>query len=233
MTEIHQLYKLQEIDTEIREKKQRLGEVLQILKGPAWLLQTRTEMETAVAELTALQTRRNHLNREVQSLRQKVKASEDRLYSGKVTNTKEMSDVQVEIGSLNKRASGIEDDVLELMLLIEEAEAKKAVIDESLAKVESRWQKESGDLQIEKNELAVRLNKLLELRQQQAARIDTALLHEYEQLLKKKGGTAVVRVRVDMCLGCRTTLSANYIKEAREGKKVNCGSCGRIIFPYT
>jgi predicted nucleic acid-binding Zn-ribbon protein len=232
MTQVHQLYQLQEIDTEIREKKQRLGEVLQILKGPDWLLRARRELETAVAQLHTLQSQRNQLNLELQSLNSKTKASENRLYSGKVTNTKEMSDLQGEIGSLNKRTAGLEDEVLEVMLLMEEAEAQRATADEAATKSETRWQKESADLQRERDELAVRLNKLLEMRKGQAAVIDPPSLQEYDQLLKKKGGTAVVRVRVDMCLGCRTTISANKVKEAKEGKKAYCGSCGRIIYPF-
>lgn len=232
MTQVHQLYKLQETDTEIREKKQRLGEVLQILRGPAWLLQARGQMDTVMAELQSLQSQRQTLNQDLQGLRSKAKASEDRLYSGRVTNTKEMSDLQGEIESLTKRASVVEDEVLEVMLLLEEADAGKATAAAALAKAEARWQKESGDLQSEKNELAVRLNKLLQLRQEQASIIDAPLLREYEQLAKKRGGMAVSRIRVDMCLGCRMTVSAHTVKEAKEGKKMYCGGCGRIIYPY-
>lgn len=232
MIQVHQLYKLQEIDTEIREKKQRLGEVLRTLKGPGWLLQARSQLETAVTQLNDLQSQRQALNLKLQSLRSKTQSSEKRLYSGKVTNTKEMSDLQGEIASLTRRSATLEDEILEVMLLIEEAEAQKVTVDEAAARAEIRWQKESVELQAERDEVAVRLNKLLEMRKGQMGIVDAPLLQEYEQLSKKKGGTAVVRVRVEMCLGCRTTISANIVKEAREGKKMYCGSCGRIIYPY-
>lgn len=232
MTQVHQLYQLQETDLEIRDKKQRLGEVLQTLKGPPWLLQARAELDTAVSSLNSLQNQRNTLNLELQSLRSKANSSETRLYSGKVVNTKEMTDLQQEIESLNQRAAGIEDQILELMLLMEEAETQKSEATAVAAKAEERWQHESVDLEAEKTELAVRLNRLLQRRQEQASVVDAASLREYEQLAKKKGGTAVTRIRVDMCLGCRMTVSANYIKEAREGKKAYCGGCGRIIYPY-
>ncbi len=232
MTQVHQLYQLQETDLEIRDKKQRLGEVLQTLKGPPWLLKARGDLDTAVTHVNTLHSQRNTLNLELQSLRTKAKNSETRLYSGKVVNTKEMTDLQHEIESLNQRAAGLEDEMLELMLLMEEAEAEKNEATTVAAHAEERWQKESVDLDKEKTELAVRLNRLLQRRQEQASVVDAALLKEYEQLAKKKGGTAVTRIRVDMCLGCRMTVSANYIKQAREGKKAYCGSCGRIIYPY-
>lgn len=232
MTQVHQLYQLQETDLEIRDKKQRLGEVLQTLKGPPWLLKARADLDTAVTTLNTLQSQRNTLNLELQSLRSKAKSSETRLYSGKVVNTKEMTDLQHEIESLNQRATGVEDQILELMLLMEEAEAEKNEAATAAAAAETRWQKESVELEAEKTELAIRLNRLLQRRQEQASVVDTASLKEYEQLAKKKGGTAVTRLRVDMCLGCRMTVSANNIKEAREGKKAYCGSCGRILYPY-
>jgi len=232
MTQVHQLYQLQETDLEIRDKKQRLGEVLQTLKGPPWLLKARADLETAVAHLNQLQNQRNTLNLELQSLRSKAKSSETRLYSGKVVNTKEMSDLQHEIESLNLRAAGVEDEVLELMLLNEEAEEVKNEAEAAAQTAEERWQRESVDLEAEKTDLAVRLNRLLQQRQERASVIDAASLREYEQLAKKKGGTAVARLRGEMCLGCRMTVSANKIKEAREGKKAYCGGCGRIIYPY-
>lgn len=232
MAQVHQLYKLQEIDLEIREKKERLTEVLQILKGPQWLLNVRSRAETAVAELQTLQSQHTTLNLELQSLRNKIKSSENRLYSGKVSNPKELSDLQSEIDSVGRRASGLEDEVLEVMILMEDAETEKSQIDEALAKAEARWETESVALATEKNELALRLNKLLALRKEQAAAIDAPSLQEYERLAKKKGGKVVVRLRADMCLGCRTTVSANKIKQAKEGQKVYCGTCDRIIYPY-
>lgn len=232
MAHVHQLYALQEIDTEIREKKQRLGEVLQTLKGPKWFLQAQAVQATAVEKVNQLKSQHNALNADLQALNSKIQTSERRLYSGKVSNTKEMSDLQDEIASLQKRTAVLQDEMLELMLLIEEAEAEKSAADEAMAKANGRWQQESVELQTEKNELAVRFNKLLDMRQNQLGLFDKSWLQEYDQLSKKKGGTAVVRVRAGMCLGCRTTVSANVIREANEGKKVYCGSCGRIIYPF-
>lgn len=232
MTQVHQLYKLQETDLEIREKKARLSEVLTILKGPAWLQKAEAQAQAAAAEYQALQSQHQALNLERQSLRTRIKSSENRLYSGKVHNPKELSDLQSEIDSLGRRVSTLEDEMLEVMILMEDAEAAQTEADAGLAKAEARWQKESVELQTEKNELAVRLNKLLALRQEQAQVVDAASMKEYEALAKKKGGTAVVRVRGEMCLGCRTTISTNKLREARQGIKAYCGSCGRILYPY-
>ena len=232
MTQVHQLYKLQEIDVEISQKKRRLGEVLKILKGPAWLLKARERMNTAVSDYQALQAKHNTVNLEWQSIRNKIKNSENRLYSGKVTNPKELSDLQDEIESLGRRSARVEDEVLELLIMLEDAETEKDAAAEALSQAEARWVSDSAELQKEKEELAWRLNKLLSSREEQVDIIDAASLAEYDQLMKKKNGLAIARVRGNMCLGCRMNISANKLKLANEGRKEYCGSCGRIIFPY-
>jgi predicted nucleic acid-binding Zn-ribbon protein len=185
-----------------------------------------------VSETQSLQARHNTVNLELQSIRTKIKNSENRLYSGKVTNPKELSDLQGEIESLGRRASIVEDEVLELLILLEDAETEKAAAAEALATAEARWVTEAVELESEKNELALRLNKLLASREAQARIIDAASLEEYDQLMKKKRGMAIARVRGVMCLGCRVNISANKLKLAQEGVKEYCGGCGRIIFPY-
>ena len=97
MSQARQLLQLQEIDTEIRDKKKRLGEVLQLQTETEELLAARKRVETAVSELTQWQTKRKDLNLELDGLNSRIKRSNDRLYSGKVTNPKELSDLQDEI----------------------------------------------------------------------------------------------------------------------------------------
>ena len=232
MTQVHQLYHLQEIDTEIREKKARLGEVLQILKGPPWLIKARNREAKAAEELRGLQSQQNELNLELQSIRNKEKNSERRLYSGKVVNPKELSDLQSEIDSLQRRAGTVEEEMLEIFILMEDAEAEKEGADGELNKAETRWNTESVELQTEQNELALRLRKLMTSRQEYAATLDVPSLKNYENLAQKKKGMAIARLRGDMCLGCRMTVSAQKIKQAKEGKLSYCGGCGRMLYPY-
>jgi predicted nucleic acid-binding Zn-ribbon protein len=231
MTQIHQLYQLQQIDTEIREKKQRLGEVLKAQKGSKALLAARERAETAAAEHQSWQTKHQALNLELSSLNTKTKNSENRLYSGKVTNPKELSDLQNEIDSLNRRRAVLEDEILEAMVMVEDAETEKADADEALAEIEARWEETMVSLKQEQNELALRLHKLTGAREERASVIDAALLEEYEKLKLSKGGVAVVKLRVKACMGCQLTVSAVKVKEAQRGRKVYCGGCGRILYP--
>lgn len=231
MAQVQQLYRLQQIDTEIREKKQRLGEVLRAQKEPEALLAARHQAETAAAELQQWQIRHKDLSLELSSLNNKARSSENRLYSGNVRNPKELEDLQKEVESLGRRRSALEDDILEAMIMIEETQAEKAAADEAQAEMEAEWEQRVAGLKAQQNELALRLNTLNGLRQKQVALITPDLLAEYEQLSQRRGGIVVAALRGNECQGCQLTVSANKVKDAAEGKLVYCGSCGRILNP--
>jgi len=232
MTQVHQLYQLQETDTEIREKTRRLREVLAGQQPSAELLAARARADTAVTSRQEWQTRRKNRRLEMESLRREAKNAENRLYSGKVTNPKELADLQRKIESLGRRIEKAEEQLLEAMIALEEAEAEETAATENLAEIEAAWEAKVAHLKVEQNELALAIHKLNSARQAQAKAIDPRDRQEYETLAKKKNGLAIARVRGSTCLGCRLTVSANKIKEAREGKKVYCGGCGRILYPY-
>lgn len=232
MTQIHQLYKLQETDVEIREKTKRLREVMAAQQESKALLAARERRDTAVADYQQWQSKHNDLTLELNSLRTKTKNSENRLYSGKVTKPKELTDLQNEIESLGRRAEALDEDVLEALLYMEEAEAENEAAEAAYVETLAKWEKSAANYKVEQNEVALRIHKLMQTRKEQASVVDAKSLQEYESLAKKKNGMAIARVRVDMCLGCRLTISANTVKLAKQGEKAYCGGCGRILYPY-
>ncbi len=229
MTQIHQLFQLQKLDTEIDEKKKRLGEVLRAQKDPPALLAARLRAETATTELKNWQAKHQDLTLEVGSVTTKAKNSENRLYSGKVTNPKELADLQQEIEALERRKALLEDELVEALVMVEDAQTEKTAADSELETAVTQWEKQSTHLKTEQNELALSLHKLMQTRKAKAATIDAASLQEYDELRQQRHGLAVAGLRVNVCLGCRTTVSANKVREVDEGRKVYCGGCGRML----
>lgn len=230
MSQIHQLFQLQKIDSEIMEKKKRLGAVLKAQKGNATLNALRTQASAAAAQLKQNQAQHNDLSLELEGLSDKLKTEEKRLYSGKVVNPKELTDLQQEVESLGRRKTTLEEQSLEAMLAVEGAEKEKTAVDAQLEKLEAAWEVETADLKKEQNELALRLHHLMQKRQQHAATIDSDKLKIYESLSKSKNGVAVAKIRVDQCLSCQISLPANKVKLAKGGQIVFCGGCGRIVY---
>ncbi len=231
MGQLQQLYKLQQLDTEIREKTDRLRTVLAAQKGNAAIKKARGEMETAVSELNQWQSEHKKVSQGLENLNRKAKNSENRLYSGNVTNPKELADLQSELDSLGRRRETVEEELLEAMIMVEDAQTAKESAAKLVAKLEEDWAIETASLKQEQNELALRLHKLGGLRKKHLPTISSNLLTEYNYLIERKRGTAVAKLRINQCLACQLTVSASKAKAVKEGQLVNCGGCGRILCP--
>lgn len=231
MSQAHVLYDLQQIDNEIRAKKQRLGEVLRLQKEPAALLAARERAQAAGDDLLQWQTRHRNLTIEISTLADKAKRSEDRLYSGVVKNPKELSDLQHEVEALGRRRAALEDEELLVMMEMDERKVIKGTADAEVDKLAGEFATASVALRQEQQTLALNLNTLIEKRARQVTQALPALLKTYDDLSRQKHGLAVAGMRGNKCLGCQLTLSGSIIRAANEGKLTYCENCGRILCP--
>jgi predicted nucleic acid-binding Zn-ribbon protein len=231
MSQVGQLYKLQLIDTEIRQKKGRLSEVIRLQQETEELKAARKRDQAASEELQRWQRRQNDLDLELGTLNSEAKRTNQRLYSGNVKNPKELEDLEHKVAELSRRAEALEDEILEAMIMIEEAQEEKDQASHSLAEIEDVWKRAQQHLQEEQNELALLLHRSMEARGKQVALIEKSLLAKYDLIKTRKGGVAVAGLQDNRCGGCHLTVSANKAKQAEQGEIVTCGSCGRILNP--
>jgi hypothetical protein len=231
MSQVDLLYRLQQIDDDIRSSRERLKQVIHLQGESETITSARQRAENAASEYRQWQVRRNELDLEVGSLSDKAKRSENRLYSGTVKNPKELADLQQEIDSLARRRSQQEDELLEAMIMVEEAQEEDSLATDSLNQIKLDWDQNQLDLQADQEELIGRLQELTTLRQQQLEKISPASLAAYENAKRRVGQNAVVPMNNGRCLGCQLRVPANLVKAADEGKLVHCDSCGRILFP--
>jgi predicted nucleic acid-binding Zn-ribbon protein len=231
MSQADQLYRLQQIDSEIRDKKKRLGDVLKAQKESEALLAARARSAAADEAHQQWQAHHRALSQELGAVGDKVKVSEESLYSGRIKNTKELSDLQKEIEALGRRRAAVEDQLLEVMVEGEEKQSARATAAEELARLEDGWETSKASLKAEQDTLARRLNELIAQRQQQVSRITPAALRDYEYIVKQhRDGVAVAVLQVNRCLGCQVTVSAEKVRTVREGQLTTCGNCGRILY---
>lgn len=231
MSQARVLYDLQQIDTEIRAKKQRLGEVLRLQKEPPALVAAREQAAAADAELGQWRARQKDLTLEIGSVTDKATRSEERLYSGVVKNPKELSDLQHEVEALGRRRATLEDEALGVMMAVDERRALSETAAATVERLSTEFETSVASLRAEQQNLALYLNRLMDKRRQQVALAQPNLLQAYEQLLQEKRGLAVAGLRGNKCQGCQVTLSARTIRAADEGGLVRCDSCGRILCP--
>jgi hypothetical protein len=231
MTKAEMLYRLQTIDLEINERNRRLEEVKAGLGGNEELRRLRQALQEGERRLSRQRTKLRDRELEMRSLANKIALVEDRLYSGRIKNPKELANLQDEVQYLKRRKGELEDQVLEAMIEVEESEASLTEQRERLARLEEDWQQTQAQLSAEQKELMTRLNQLQAERSELQKAIGAADLALYEDLRRRKGGRAVALLEGDLCQGCGVTLPTSKVQQARQGEALTlCGSCERILY---
>ena len=230
MSRVELLYRLQEVDTELDAKRRRLQEIEASLGESDELFQARTRLQQAEAAYRRWRTTLRHLELKMTALENKIKNSEQRLYSGTVRNPKELASLQQELNYLRRRKSTEEDSLLEVMIGVEEREVAWQDAQAHWETVEATWTAGQAELSRERGELLARLAELRELRAGREGAVDGTDLSTYEDLRRRKGGTAVARLQGNLCTSCHVEVPSSWSQQARQGATlVFCGSCGRIL----
>ena len=170
------------------------------------------------------------LEGEIELIDQKIAREEQRMFSGSVSNPKELSALQAEVESLKRKKSGIEDQELEAMEVREQAQG---TID-SLTKEAETARAEATVLSAKVAELTQDIEA--QLTQHRGARTEIApsvpdkVLSLYEQLRDQKHGIGAAALVGGTCQGCHTKLPAKEVERLRaEGGLQRCDNCRRIL----
>ena len=229
MTKGTDLYRLQTLDSEKDTQQRRLTEVEDALGESKALRHAKKSLEAAQKSAQKLATRQRDVELQVQGVLEKVSRSEQRLYSGTVKNPKELVDLQSELAALHRRRQKLEDDLLEIMIELEEAEAARAQAQEHLDDAEAEWSTQQTALLAERDVLQASLAEIEQAQNQVLPRIDQVDLDTYQSLRRRKGGLAVVQMQGSACGGCGVAVSPNLKWKLRQGEFIRCGNCERII----
>jgi predicted nucleic acid-binding Zn-ribbon protein len=168
---------------------------------------------------------------EVQAQRIKIETNESSLYGGKVRNPKELQDLQVDIASLKKRLSILEDEQLDIMLTIETAELEFSQAQKNLNQAQADHGNRTASLAGEQSQLSKSKDNLLAERNPLLNSVVPENLSIYQSLRDQKKGVAVVSIDDESCSACGTTIRPVEIQAARSPQKIAfCSSCNRILY---
>ncbi len=229
MSQIDLLYQLQQIDDDLQAGKRRLQELLQELRGSEVVEQARLRYETSSAQLRQARNRQKDLELEFGGLTDKLRRSEQRLYSGAVRNPKELTDLQNEVAGLKRRGAALEDELLEAMMVAEEAQAAFAAAEAQQQQAEHSWQQRQAALAAERDELQASVRAWLARREKLVERIDRAALAAYDNVSRRRPSPAVTLLHDGLCQSCGVRASGDVVRAARAGELAYCSSCGRIL----
>lgn len=136
-----------------------------------------------------------------------------------------------EVERYEKDVSGIEDQELELMEVLESYKPEVMEAQKSLAATQKNVDEELLELDERSTALQTRLAELRKERIELIKPIDTTTLSLYDRMMKNKNGTAVVMVSGGICGGCHMRLVSGTVQQLRENKALTqCEQCGRILY---
>jgi predicted nucleic acid-binding Zn-ribbon protein len=223
------LYQLQELDLEIESDEQALKKVTSQLGESRTVLDAQAKLQSEQKRLEELKHKQHTAEWEIDDITGSITAAEEKLFSGKVKNPKELSSLQQDVDMLKTRRGKMEEKALGLIEQVEQSEATVAGITAELKDLTADWQRQQKKLTGEKEKLKAALADLKAKRQQLSDGIEPEAVEVYRQLRKSKG-TAVARVEQGICRGCRLSLPTTDLQRVRGNNLVQCSSCGRILF---
>ncbi len=224
-----QLYQLQEVDLEIESNERTLKQLVSRLGESQTVVRTRTKLASEQERLNELKRQQQSAEWEIDDLVNKLTAAEEKLYSGKMKNPKELTNLQHEADGLKTRRSQLEDKTLETMNQVELATSSADTISRQLKKLEVEWRSQQQQLSIDIEQLKTTLSNLKQRQQLLSAEIEPQVIELYREIRKQKG-IAVAKVEQGICQGCRISLPTTNLQRARSGRLAQCSSCGRILF---
>jgi len=234
--ELYKLYKLQELQDRCEKLEVTLKtypdlEDLRMLKKDANEMQARlVEKNKRIQDLeAALQQMEQTILSSSSTLRQ----LEERIYSGEISNVKELKLLEEKCNSVRKKAEEYEEKAL---LTMEELDNLKKQLPEEVKLTEQKkMQCREKQLKIreEIGKIKAVLSSTKKQLQQLEASISPELLEKFYKIKKLKGHTVALVVD-GKCDGCMMEVSVMVAEEGKQYKQIiYCENCGRILVQTT
>ena len=231
MTSIADLYRLQEVDLALQSARDDLTDVQSRLGEPEELIEVRHAAEERQEAQRVAEKDFKEREWEADEQQRKIEKPEQKLYEGKVSNPKELEDLQKDVESLKRRRIVLDDEAFAAMERLDEAERGLAEAQRHLEELTGTTGVEQDELRARQSTLEGEIASLEGQRAELAAGGDEVLLDRYDELRAGRQGQAVAKVQGGSCQGCRILLPVNLIQRARAGDEVvQCNNCERILY---
>jgi predicted nucleic acid-binding Zn-ribbon protein len=182
-----------------------------------------------VDDLTAEQTK---VDADVEQVRTRRDRDRSRMDQGLVSNPKDLERMQHEMASLERRIVTLEDEELEVMARLEDAQRTLDELTAQLADAEQRNRRLEEARDAKYAEIDAELATLTGQRVPVAAEVPDDLMALYDRLRAAKNGVGAAALRARQCSGCMLTLDnaeLGKIRAAADDEVLRCEECQRIL----
>lgn len=187
------------------------------------------DQQIVVDDLTAAQKK---ADADVEQVKARKAKDQQRMDQGLVGNAKDLERLQHELTSLDRRIATLEDEELEVMEQLEQAQQMLEGLQRQVAEADDRLAELTEVRDRRFAEIDAELEKVTAERSPMAAELPDDLLALYDRLRESKGGVGAAELRARQCGGCRLTLDnaeLSQIRSTAEDQVVRCEECQRIL----
>jgi predicted nucleic acid-binding Zn-ribbon protein len=180
-----------------------------------------------------LENERKRMEDSIGTHDEKIKRDEQKLFSGTITDAKELVNLQEEVKILKKSNDGIENQMLELMIKIDDLLEEIKNIQEKKEELESQINSMEKDIGRQVKLLEEKIKDLKATRDTVASGISGDYLDEYEKTNAKKKGIVVGVLRDRFCSACNMQIPIVEAEKIKDLDKVyKCPLCGKMLIIY-
>lgn len=231
MNETFSLYRLQQLDSKRLQILKRVKQIDQIVASDKTVIRAKAILQKTVDAVEASEKTLKDLHDKADEKIVKQKLTQNKLFGGKISATKELQDLQAENEALTRAIKALEEEQMLVLETHDERLATQQVAENSLQNLLNKKASENTLLLGERLQLINKLPGINSQREALKAQLNDSLLEEYSNLFKNKGGIAVSEIVEDGCKSCGVELSPNEVQAAGNPNVIlRCKNCGRILY---
>jgi predicted nucleic acid-binding Zn-ribbon protein len=186
-------------------------------------------LQTEVEDLARAQRK---ADADVEQVRARRTRNRERIDGGLVSDPKQLQAMQHEVRTLDHRISDLEDEELEVMEQLEDAQTRLAALETELAEIDSTVGAQTKARDVASTAIAERRTEALAERELLVADLPADLLKLYERLRTQLGGVGVGALQHGRCGGCQLDVGGAYLARmavAPSDEVLRCEECDRIL----
>ena len=226
------LLELQKIDIDIDKEEKKKRDLPLIIERVTKEIQgLKNSLKNKNENYKNLQIKLKRIELNLTEKSNKIKKHQEDLYGGKISDIKELKQIQKVIANYQKEKASIEEDVLDLMEEMEDLDKLISHLGEDLKAKEEEFKKYKEEMDLARLAIKKNMDSLNIEREEILSKItNSRLLKEYELLRKEKGGKAIMEVDCSICPGCYLDLPSDVIYQLKKNRKIIiCPNCSRIL----
>lgn len=147
-----------------------------------------------------------------------------------ISSKKEYDALNVEVASLEKRNSNLEDEALQLITQVEEMTAKIPEFEQNVARTKAEHANAESEHRAQLPGWQNRLDDAKKQVTELTAKLPEDWLHAFRRIESTEGPDALASLSGRACSACYTDVTAQQLAVINSGNIQTCKNCGKFLY---